>query len=248
VIRFAVETMPAVASTNDLVAEHAREGAAEGLVIRAEAQTSGRGRQGRHWESPRGNLYASLLLRPQRRLHEAASLSLVVALSLAEALTRLPPPAYLAPGLKWPNDVRLSGAKIAGILLENAGADATNPAIIAGLGVNVAVAPKGMPYAVTSLRAAGAETTPEMVLDLFLAAFATNYAEWQAGGFAVLRARWLDRAEGLGEPVELKRGEETIAGRFVDVDPAGHLVLETEGGTKTLPAGEMLLAAPSIGQ
>lgn len=247
-IDFAVETLPAVASTNDLVRERARAGTAEGLVIRAEAQTAGRGRHGRSWESPRGNLYASLLLRPQRQLDEAASLSLVIALSLAEGLKRLPPPANLSPGLKWPNDVRLCGAKIAGILLENAGADAANPAIIAGLGVNIAVAPTGMPYPVTSLQAAGVETTPEIVLALFLAAFATNYAEWQAAGFAALRSRWLDRAEGLGEPVEIKRGEETIGGHFVDVDPDGHLVLETAGGTKTLPAGEMLLAAPSIGQ
>ena len=126
-IRFTVETVAAVASTNDLVAARARDGAAEGLVIRAEAQTSGRGRQGRHWESPRGNLYASLLLRPHRQLQEAASLSLVIALSLAEALTQLAPPANLSPGLKWPNDVRLSGAKTAGILLENAGADAVEP-------------------------------------------------------------------------------------------------------------------------
>ena len=70
-IRFAIETVPAVASTNDLVADRARAGAVEGLVIRAEAQTAGRGRQGRHWQSPRGNLYASLLLRPHRQLHEA---------------------------------------------------------------------------------------------------------------------------------------------------------------------------------
>lgn len=247
-IDFTVESLPAVASTNDLVRERARAGAAEGLVIRAEAQTAGRGRLGRSWESPPGNLYASFLLRPERPLDEAATLSLVIALSLAEALTRLPPPAELSPGLKWPNDVRLSGAKIAGILLENAGAEAANPAIIAGLGVNVASAPADMPYPVTSLHAAGAATTPETVLDLFLAAFATNYTDWQAEGFAALRARWLARADGLGEPVEIKRGEATISGRFVDVDPAGHLVLETEGGTKTLPAGEMLLATQPIGK
>ncbi len=116
-ITFTVETLGAVASTNDLLHERARAGADEGLVIRAEAQTAGRGRHGRSWVSPTGNLYASLLLRPLRPLDEAASLSLVIALSLAEALTQLGPQANLSPRLKWPNDVRLSGAKIAGILL-----------------------------------------------------------------------------------------------------------------------------------
>ncbi len=242
-IRFTVETVPAVASTNDLVAARARDGAAEGLVIRAEAQTSGRGRQGRHWESPRGNLYASLLLRPHRQLHEAASLSLVIALSLAEALTQLALPANLSPGLKWPNDVRLSGAKTAGILLENAGADAANPTIVAGLGVNIAAAPANMPYKVTSLHDEGAVVTPESMLARFLEHFAADYAKWQAAGFAALRARWLSHADGLGEPVALNRGDAVITGRFIDVDPAGHLVLETEDGVRTLPAGELQLGS-----
>lgn len=242
-ITFVVESLPAVASTNDLLHERARAGAEEGLVIRAEAQTAGRGRHGRSWVSPRGNLYASLLLRPRRPLDEAASLSLVIALSLAEALTQLVPEANLSPRLKWPNDVRLSGAKLAGILLENTGTDPAKPIIVAGLGVNVAEAPTGMPYPVTSLRAAGARTTPESVLERFLEDFAANYALWQSAGFAALRSRWLGMADGLGERVEIKRGDITIDGRFVDIDPAGYLVLETKNGLETLPAGELLLEA-----
>lgn len=240
-ITFAVETLGAVASTNDLLHERALAGADEGLVIRAEAQTAGRGRHGRIWVSPEGNLYASVLLRPLRPIDEAASLSLIIALSLAEALTQLVPEANLSPRLKWPNDVRLSGAKIAGILLENAGTDPARPVIVAGLGVNVTEAPQGMPYKVTSLRAAGVHATPERVLERYLENFAANYALWQAAGFAALRSRWLGMADGLGERVEIRRGETTIEGRFVDIDPAGYLVLETQNGVETFPAGELLL-------
>ncbi len=83
--------------------------------------------------------------------------------------------------------------------------------------------------------------TPERVLERHLENFAANYALWQSAGFAGLRARWLGMADGLGERVEVRRGETTIEGRFVDIDPAGYLVLETRNGVETLPAGELLL-------
>ena len=246
-IAFRVETLPAVGSTNDVVRERAVAGAAEGLVVRAEEQLAGRGRHGRTWASPKGNLYISILFRPRRPLNEAATLSLVIGLSLADAIAAAAGPG-LELRLKWPNDLMAGGAKIAGILLENVSADPLLPAIVAGVGVNVEAAPGGLPYPATTLRALGLELTPEALLERLLARMAPDYALWQDGGFAALRQRWLARAQGLGKPAGVRVGERTISGRFVDVDAAGHLVLEGEAGRLRLNAGELFFAPEAAAQ
>jgi BirA family transcriptional regulator, biotin operon repressor / biotin---[acetyl-CoA-carboxylase] ligase len=240
-IAFRVEMLPAVGSTNDVVRERAVAGAGEGLVVRAEEQLAGRGRHGRTWASPKGNLYVSILFRPRRPLSEAATLSLVVGLSLADAIAKAAGPGFEL-RLKWPNDLLAGGAKIAGILLENVSTDPLLPAIVAGLGVNVAAAPEGLPYPATTLRALGLEITPEALLERLLAQVGGDYALWQEDGFAALRGRWLARAQGLGQPAGVRVGERTISGRFVDVDEAGHLVLEGEAGRRRLNAGELFFA------
>lgn len=244
-IAFRVETLPAVGSTNDIVRERAATGAAEGLVVTATEQLAGRGRHGRVWTSPPGNLYASLLFRPARQLGEAATLSLVIGLSLADAIEAAAGPERgpdFRLRLKWPNDVLAGEAKIAGILLENVAATGERPAIVAGLGVNVGVAPEGLPYPATTLGALGLEITPAALLERLLERVAVDYAGWQAGGFRALRARWLARARGLGEPAGVRSGERTVSGRFVDVDDAGHLVLEGPNGRLALNAGELFFA------
>jgi BirA family biotin operon repressor/biotin-[acetyl-CoA-carboxylase] ligase len=241
-IAFRVETLPTVGSTNDVVRERAAAGEAEGLIVRALEQRSGRGRHGRVWTSPPGNFYVSLLFRPKRPLGEAATLSLVVGLSLADAIAALGGPS-LPLQLKWPNDLLAGGAKVAGILLENVSVDPAEPAIVAGLGVNVRVCPEGLPYPATTLLALGLEVTPEALLERLLAHVGSDYAAWQAGGFAALRERWLHLAHGLGTPCGVKAGERTVSGRFVDVDAAGHLVLEGEAGRLSLNAGELFFAA-----
>jgi BirA family biotin operon repressor/biotin-[acetyl-CoA-carboxylase] ligase len=245
-IAFRVETLEAVDSTNDIIRERAAAGAEEGLVVRAEEQLVGRGRHGRVWCSPPGNLYVSLLFRPERPLAEAATLSLVVGLSLVDAIEAAAAPS-IGLRLKWPNDVLAGEAKIAGILLETLPSPATEPSIVAGLGVNVEVAPEDMPYPTTTLRSLGVAITPEALLDRLLARIAADYLAWQAGGFAVIRDRWLARARGIGETVGVQAGERAVRGRFVDVDATGQLVLEAAEGRLTLNAGELFFvpsAAP----
>ena len=166
---FRRERHASLPSTNDLLRDYAAAGEPEGLIVTAERQTAGRGRQGRAWSSPPGNLYASLLLRPAGPLAAAATLSLVVPLSVVDALAGLlDSPTRLA--VKWPNDVLLDGAKLAGILLEGADDGAGGCAwVIAGVGVNLAAVPDGLPYAATSLaRATGRELTPDAFLDAWL--------------------------------------------------------------------------------
>lgn len=232
---FSIEHYPSLASTNDLVRERALRGEPEGLVVRAAIQTKGRGRHGRTWVSPAGNLHVSMLLRPRRPLAEAATLSLVVGLGLVEALQG----EAFAPEMKWPNDVMVGDAKLAGILLESVVVDGGAPAIVAGIGVNVATCPKDLPHPATSLAALGVDATPEGLLDRFLGVFAGHYDRWRAGGFAALRERWLLRAHGRGREARVRDGARTIGGRFVDVDPLGRLVLDTAAGRRLVHAGEL---------
>lgn len=241
-ITFRCETLAAVGSTNDVVMRRALAGAAEGLVVRALEQKSGRGRHGRQWASPKGNLYASILLRPTRPTTELASLSLMVGLSLADTLAELAD-CRLRPRLKWPNDVLVGEAKLAGILLESAVASIERPLVVAGIGVNCQSSPEGLPYPTTSLLALGVAVTPEVLLERLLARLAPDYAVWQAGGFTALRERWLDRAHGLGQTITVKAGKTAVTGQLQTVDEAGRLALETISGRSLLDAGELFFGA-----
>ena len=195
---FRLLELGAVGSTNDVARELADQGEPEGLFVQAAEQTAGRGRHGRIWQSPPGNLHASLLLRPTRPLAEVATLSLVAALALAEAVAELSGGA-VQPRLKWPNDVQIDGAKVAGILLE-AASDARGACswLIIGMGVNVAAAPGAeVPYATTSLVEAGlANVTPATLLGALAAAMRPRLDQWLAQGFAGPRPAWLARAAG----------------------------------------------------
>lgn len=238
---FVVEHYPEVASTNDLARQRAERGAEEGLVILADRQVAGRGRHGRAWDSPLGNLYASVLLRPRAPLASSATLSLVAALAVIEALdpfvgdrSRL--------RAKWPNDVLLDGNKTAGVLLEGADDGRGNTAwLVIGIGVNVARAPEALARGTTSVQAAtGVAVTPRTVLDRLLDGLAHRYADWGERGFTALRAAWLARAHGVGSAVTLRLGDEAIQGRFADLGEDGSLLLENELGCLTrYTAGEL---------
>lgn len=117
-LRFRVEHVAEIGSTNDAVRQRAVLGEAEGLVVRADRQTAGRGRRGRHWDSASGNLFVSILLRPTRPLAESATLGFAVAVELGHVVR----PLVRSPvGHKWPNDLLIGGKKVAGSLLEAAG-------------------------------------------------------------------------------------------------------------------------------
>jgi BirA family biotin operon repressor/biotin-[acetyl-CoA-carboxylase] ligase len=129
--------LAAVGSTNDLVREAGRTGAPHGYAVLADAQTAGRGRRGRVWESPPGaSLYLSVLLRPELELSDAAALALFAGLAVARACDRFVPPGAVT--VKWPNDVRIHRKKIAGVLVEGAIRDGRLDAAIVGIGLNVA--------------------------------------------------------------------------------------------------------------
>ena len=233
-----------VESTNDEARRLAEQGAAAGAVVVAAEQVKGRGRHGRAWASPPGNLYASLLLRPECAIATAAQLSLVASLALAEALVGLAPPEADV-RVKWPNDVLVRGAKVAGLLLESAaGAKERVAWVVVGSGVNIASAPAGTPYPATALRYEGfPPVTPGHVLERYLAALDGWLDRWRLGGFAAVRPAWLALGSGIGDRVRLRLAREEVAGRFLDVTEQGALLVAQDGDRRRrITAGELLFS------
>ena len=220
-------------STNEEAKRLAAGGAVGGTVVGARAQLAGRGRRGRGWASPPGNLYMSLLLRPASPPARACQLNFVAAVALAEAVSALLPTGASVT-LKWPNDVLIRGAKVSGILLEAAAALGRSlDWLIIGVGVNVVSHPADTPYPATSLvREGAAHATSAEVLEAFAGRFQAWHETWREQGFAPVRARWLTLARGLGEPIEVRLERETLRGRFSDLDESGALMLDMADGVR----------------
>jgi BirA family biotin operon repressor/biotin-[acetyl-CoA-carboxylase] ligase len=233
-----------VGSTNDEARRLAAEGAPDGTVVWARSQNAGRGRYGRSWSSPPGNLYVSLLLRPACPPATALQLGFVAAVALGEALDRRVAAAALA--FKWPNDVLLDCRKIAGILLESAtGAGGALDWLIVGMGVNLASFPAGTAFPATSLANDGypAPAPAEVLADL-VAAFAAWRARWVKEGFGPVRQAWLGRAYRRGQAIEVRLERERTTGVFAGLDDSGALVLEPAGGPRRLVSfGEVFPAS-----
>ena len=241
--RLCLTALDACGSTNDEAKALARAGAPEGTLVWALRQEAGRGRRGRAWTAGEGNLYCSLVLRPAAPPAQAAQVSFVAALAVAQAVSDL---VDAAPKLKWPNDVLVEGAKVAGILLESEpSAAGALDWLVLGIGVNVRAHPEGLEYPATSLLAEGADVTAARVLELFARHFLTWYDRWQAYGFAPVRAAWLNAAQGLGGPVTVRLADGAFDGRLADLDGEGALVVETPAGTRRVTAGDVFFAAPA---
>ncbi len=226
-------------STNEEARRVAEAGAPEGELIWSRMQGAGRGRRGRVWSSPLGNLYTSLVLRPDCAPYTAAQISFVSALAIhdvvASALNR-PDLAYV----KWPNDVLIEGRKTAGILLESRiGGGPGLEWLIVGVGINILSHPDDAERPATSLHAEGGGMTVEQALVSFSDAFLRYYREWQASGFAPIRETWLARARGLGEPIDVRLDKESFSGIFEGLDENGALQVQTEAGMRIVTAGDV---------
>ena len=230
-------------STNSEALARARAGATGPLWITARTQTAGRGRRGRTWVSEPGNLYATLLLTDPAPPERAAQLSFVAALAVHDAIVACAP--VLAPRLafKWPNDVMLDGAKLAGILIE---AEGTRPLMVAvGIGVNCRHHPAATDLAATDLAAAGVGVAPEELFRALSVAMADRLRQWHEG-FTGVRTAWLDRAGGLGGNLTARLGTRELIGRFETLDEAGRLLLRLpDGALETIAAGEVFPVAPA---
>jgi BirA family transcriptional regulator, biotin operon repressor / biotin---[acetyl-CoA-carboxylase] ligase len=244
---FRIFALQTIDSTSEEAKRLSCAGAAEGTLVWAARQTSGHGRFGRIWVSPPGNLYFTLLLRPRRPARETMQLTFVAALAVVDAISEaLPPDAGGAVTCKWPNDVLISGRKVAGILLESSTDGAGDvDSLVIGIGVNVEShpPPEELRYPATSLRAEGApEETTGSLLERFCRSFLARYEEWRRRGFSPARKAWLARAEGLHRRIEVRLEGTTAAGIFADLDPTGALVLRQEGGQRLILAGDVFPA------
>ncbi|MCZ4351176.1 biotin--[acetyl-CoA-carboxylase] ligase [Roseovarius aestuarii] len=209
--------------------------------IMTHRQTAGRGRRGRPWSEPVKNFAGSLVLRPSEAPGVAALRSFVSALALSDAVLQIAPHADVA--LKWPNDVLLSGGKLAGILLESSGQGGRLTHLVIGIGVNLYSTPEGVApgvFAPVSLReATGVEVSQERFLTHLAAAYAAREAVFVRDGFAPIRAAWLERAARLGEVIVARTGTTETTGRFETVDADGALVLSTADGRRVIPAADV---------
>jgi BirA family biotin operon repressor/biotin-[acetyl-CoA-carboxylase] ligase len=234
-------------STNADVVAAARGGAAAGLVVAAERQTGGRGRQAREWVSPpQAGLTFSVLLRPSVPVTRWGWLPLLAGLALARAVGRL---GAVPVRLKWPNDLLLGPerGKAAGLLAEVTGA-----AVVVGVGLNVSTRRGELPHGATSLAVEAAACTDRMpLLIATLRDIAADYERWQAAGgdpeASGLRAGYLAICDTVGRAVAVSiPGGRTMTGEAVDVDGDGRLVVQDPAGLRTpLAAGDVLHVRPT---
>jgi BirA family biotin operon repressor/biotin-[acetyl-CoA-carboxylase] ligase len=231
-----------IGSTNDEAKRLAEAGAPEGTLVWALEQDAGRGRHGRAWISPPGNLYLSLVLRPRVSAARAAQVGFAASLAVAEACGEFLP-AAVAVRCKWPNDVLIGAAKVAGILLESR-SDAAGGLdwLVLGIGVNLSSHPVETERPATSLSAAGADVMPDAMLAILAGRIVVWYETWRRD-FAPVRAAWLARAHALGGEIRVKLPQGEISGRFAGLDEHGMLLLDGDGPRRRIAAAEIIAAA-----
>lgn len=241
-LSYAVEVVDRAPSTNAVLAERARAGAAEGLVLVAEHQVAGRGRLDRAWQTPaRSALTFSVLLRPDVAPARWPWLPLMAGVAVHDAVGA-------GVGLKWPNDVLLGELKLAGILAERV-ETSTGPAAVLGIGLNVSTTREELPVpTATSLSLAGHDVDRTDLLVDLLTELDRVYAVWAGGsaGDELLRSTYTRRCATVGQlvRVELPSGE-TLTGSAVDVDLAGRLVVRSGGTTTVVGAGDVVHVRPA---
>lgn len=235
-------------STNADAMRAAVEGVALPVWFLARHQTSGRGRSGRSWISADGNLYASAAIAVDAPLRVAGQLSLVAGVCLMDAIVEVLPPQLRGTGLrlKWPNDVLLGGAKVAGILVEST-TRVGHPGFVAvlGFGVNVAAVPTGLDVAAGSLGGGPGESGPalETVFAALRSALDRRLTDWNGGaGFARIRDAWTALAGPHGEAIAVNTTWGRTAGRYRGLAESGALLVEVDGRTREIDFGDVALA------
>ncbi len=233
-----IHHVKSVDSTQHLLREKAVSGADEGTVVYADKQTGGRGRQGRQWDSPTGNLYCSLLLKPECSLQEAGLYAFIVAVALANTIEDIIDTDGIQPKLKWPNDVLIEKRKCAGILLET---ETNSKNIVThlfiGFGVNILPQEEGdriglSDYAEGVLR--------ETVLNNFLKNLEYFINIYRKNGFLEIASAWRSYAFGLGERGRARTVSGEYHGVFKDLDDDGALLLLLDNGDiKRITAGDV---------
>ncbi len=234
-------------STNTEASRRAEEGAASGTWVVADRQTAGRGRSGRAWVSPPGNLHASLLLRDVFPVEKAPQLALVSGVAAHAALTRATDGRFTgALELKWPNDILLQRRKLGGILVESSVARRESGLVaVIGIGLNLAAHPDIPERPATDLSRHGAAIAPLNLLPFLDESMQEWISRWASGeGFDGIREAWLARSLPIGVGLTVNSGRGTVKGVFQGLAPDGALLLTDEAGTlQTVTFGDVALQA-----
>lgn len=247
-----------VGSTSTEASKAAQAGDVGDVWFAALKQTEGRGRRGRQWETPHGNLAASLLVVPDCDPSITATLGFVAGVALNRALGSLVPGAVVKFGidgadgqdksriaLKWPNDVLADGAKLAGILLEAQKRPDGRMAIVIGMGVNVVAAPEGLPYPAGSIAALGWDVSAETILAALTDEWVDAVELWDSGrNVAGVLDLWRESAAEIGAPVAVSRDGEIVRGVFETIDEAGRLIVRANDNSRVaITAGDVHFGA-----
>ena len=246
-----------VGSTSDEASRAALAGDVGDVWFAALQQTAGRGRRGRAWETAPGNLAASVVVVPDADPAVVATLGFVAGVALSRALSEVLPqlagPVGIDGGdgtnvriaLKWPNDVLVDGAKLAGILLEAQKRLGPKLAIVVGFGVNVIAAPVGLPYPATSIADLGLAISAERIFAALTEHWVDCFEAWDNGrGLSEILELWRRSAAGLGAEVAVSRDGDVVRGIFETIDDAGRMIVRsTDGRRIAITAGDVHFGA-----
>jgi BirA family biotin operon repressor/biotin-[acetyl-CoA-carboxylase] ligase len=234
-----IEALDEIDSTNAEARRRAEAGEAGPLWITAARQTAGKGRRGRSWETGEGNLAATLLFTTGKPPAEAAQVSFVAALAVADLAGAFVPASLVS--LKWPNDPLIGGKKASGILVES-GAHPHGLWVAVGIGVNLTTAPVAAERPATTFaeHMTAPPPRPLEALTILAEAFERWRSLWDSAGFSAIADAWTAKAHGLGQPCTARLGNETVHGVAEGLDADGSLRLRlSDGSLRRITAGDV---------
>jgi BirA family biotin operon repressor/biotin-[acetyl-CoA-carboxylase] ligase len=233
-IPWRLEIYDELGSTSDLCTARARAGEPEGLAVLALTQTAGRGSRGRSWQAPAQNLNLSVLLRPKRPAAQAGFFSLLAGIAVAEALEQCFAPPTM---LKWPNDVLVGGAKLAGVLIDAAPSGQNLDWLVIGIGMNLRHAPEIPGRLTTALHAHGVTLSAPDAANAIL----ERLSHWHDATAEAIQQAWLARAHPIGTELSVRGLHGTQTGTFAGLSPAGELLLQSKNRIDPISTGDVLL-------
>jgi len=221
-------------STNNFAKDKIKAGVNEEFIVWAHRQIAGKGRQGNIWESPEGNLYMSLVIKPNIDKKNLGQLSFAASVAIANIIESLIPTDNKV-NVKWPNDVLVNNKKISGILVES---DSNSEWVVIGMGVNIATAPEtAISLYDLDIRISVREFMEKLIIELGLLV-----AKIESKGFVAIQQEWLNKAFKLNQSITARLPKETIEGIFKGIDENGVLLLELPDGTiKQILSGEVFI-------
>jgi BirA family biotin operon repressor/biotin-[acetyl-CoA-carboxylase] ligase len=242
---YRLRSYESVGSTSSEAAAAVQGGDSGPLWFAALHQSEGRGRRGRQWQSPHGNLAASLLLTPDVDAGVLPTLGFVAGLALYRALNTVVGHGLQTPAiaLKWPNDVLANGAKLSGILLEAHSRKDGRSAVVIGIGVNVVATPEGLPYPAAALANLGSNATAAEVFAALAESWVDAYELWDSGrGIAGVLEAWRNAAAGIGSEITVSRDGDVLRGIFESIDDTGRLIVRANDNSRVaISAGDVHL-------